>query len=567
MIDPARLPERSRVALRSQLDSGLEMLRNLRLSFWGHWAQLAEVYLPRRYKWFITPNQWNRGSQINSAIVDETGVLAARTLASGMMAGMTSPTRPWFRLGLHDLATMPFGDARDWLAECERRMMRVLSESNFYESLAVLYHDIGVFGSGNMIIYEDADQVIRCYNPCLGEFFFGNDGSNRVSQNYREFTLTIGQACDMFGLEALEPGDQVAYRQGGGSRLTEIVIAHAIEPNGELWENATAPLGRAVPSVFKWREVYWKKGSTGAHILKMAGFREKPFVGARWDLVSNDAYGRSPGMDGLPVNRQLQIQQRRKAEAIDKLVRPPMNASVNMKNEPMSILPGAVNYVADLQNAGFKPAYQVDPRLQEMTGDIREAQDRLNRVFFVDLFMMISNLDTVRTATEIDARREEKLIQLGPVIERFENEVLDTIIDRVFAIMARRGLFETPPAEIGGADINVQYISMLAEAQRAASTAGIERLFQVVGNLVGVKPDIVDTLDWEKGIEIYADRLAVEPELINSPDEIAALRQARAEAEQQQAMLAAGAEAAKAGKLLSETDVGGGESALQAMLQ
>lgn len=552
-----------KIALRQQLDGTMEAMRNYRLSFWAHWAQLAELYLPRRYKWFITPNQWNRGSQINAAIVDETGVLAARTLASGMMAGMTSPTRIWFRMGLHDLETVDFGPVRNWLAEVERRMMRVFSESNFYESLGVFYHDMGVFGSANIIIYEDPEQVIRCYNPCLGEFFFSVDGSNRVSRNAREFTMTLSAAADMFGIDALEPGDKLSVQTGGAQALTEIVICHTIEPNNMLFDQGGSPLQYIVPPMFKWRECYWKRGSVAGHMLRCAGFHEKPFVAGRWDVTSNDAYGRSPGMDGLPVNRQLQIEQRRKAEAIDKLVRPPMNASVSMKNEPMSILPGAVNYVANLQDAGFKPAYQVEPRLQEMTADIAEAQTRLQKVFFVDLFLMISQLDTVRTATEIDARREEKLIQLGPVIERFENEGLDVIIDRVFAIMARRGLLPPPPPEIAGAEINVQYISMLAEAQRAASTAGIERLLQLVGNLVGVNPEVLDTLDWDKAIDTYADKLAVEPEIVRSVKQIMEIRAAKAQQQQEQMALQAGAEAAKAGKLLSETDVGGGQNALE----
>lgn len=563
-----KMQENLSTALKRHFDSRLEGMRQDRYSFWAHWAQLAEVFLPRRYKWFISPNQTNRGSAMNQSIIDETGIVAARTLASGMMSSLTSPTRPWFRLGLPGLEETDFGPVKTWLSECQEVMYRVLGESNFYQGMATIYPDVSVFGSAAMIIYEDKDEVIRAYNPGLGEFFFGVDDRLEVDTLYREFTMTVKQACDKFGEEALSDNTRQQYKQGGSSWQNELVVCHGIEPNTELYDADETRLSYAVPKKFAFREVYWEKGSSqGTYsLLDSRGFDEKPFVSARWDLVANDAYGRSPGMDALPATRQLQIQQRRKAEAIDKMVRPPMNASVNMKNEPVSILPGAVNYVADLASSGFKPAYTVEPRLAEMIEDIAETQKRVQGVFFVDLFMMISQLDTVRTATEIDARREEKLIQLGPVIERFENEVLDPLIDRVFAILSRRGLFPPAPPQIHGAKIEVEYVSMLAEAQRAASTASIERLLQLVGGLVGVFPDAGDNIDVDMAIETYADLLGCSPEIIRPEVMVIALRQQKAQAMQQQQQAETAQKLAVGAQTLSKTDVGGGINALQAML-
>lgn len=552
--------------LRQYVDARLEALRMDRLSWWVHWSRISEVMLPRRYKWFITPNQYNRGTQMNAAIVDETAVIAARTCASGMLAGMTSPTRPWFRLGLHSMDEIPSGPVKNWLAEVQRRMMRVFAQSNFYQALGTLYHDNAVFCSAALIIYEDDEQVIRCYNPCLGEFFFVAGARMDVDGLYREFTLTVAQAVAQFGLENLPLTVQGMYRGGGAQLQTETIICHAIEPNVPIYAaDAITPEPLPVPASFKYREVYWVKGTGEGHIVKTAGFKSKPFVGARWNTTSNDAYGSGPGMDAMPATLQLQIQQRRKAEAIDKLVRPPMVASVAMRNQPTSTLPGSTTYVADINANGYKAAYTVDPRLAEMVADIKEVQDRIKSVFFVDLFLMIAELDTVRTATEIDARREEKLIQLGPVIERFENEVLDPIIDRVFDIMNRRGLFPPPPPEIAGQLINVQYISMLAEAQRAASTSAIERLWQVIGNLVGIVPDIGDNVDWDVSVERYADYLQVDPEIIRAAAAVAQMRALKAKEQQAQAAAQASLATVQAAKTLSETDVGGGQNALQLM--
>lgn len=559
-----KLSEYSKQQLRRQSQGRMEAMRGYRLSWWAHWASLAEVYLPRRYRWFVTPNQYNRGSQINTSIIDETGVIAARTCSAGMMSGLTSPTRPWFRLGFHDYSVPDFGPVRVWLDDVEKRMTRVFAESNFYQSLGVLYHDNVVFGSSAMIIYEDAADVIRCYNPYLGEFFFGASARLDIDSLAREFVLTIQQAYEMFGLDNLSESTQQAFRSGGPALEREIVICHLVEPNFPMYEGNVVSM--SVPKSFPYREIYWEQATAG--IIQARGFMDRPFVAGRWDTTSNDPYGRSPGMDALPAVRQLQVQQRRKAEAIDKMVRPPMLGSVSMKNEPASILPGAITYATDIgPNAGFRPAFQIpNIPLTEMVEDIGEVQNRVKTIFFVDLFMMISQLDTVRTATEIDARREEKLIQLGPVIERFENEVLDPIIDRVFAIMTRRGLIPPPPQEIQGMALKVEYVSMLAEAQRAASTTSLERLLAFAGTLVGVDQNILDNINLDEAVDEYADLLGVSPRVIRPMKEVLAIRAQKARALQAQQQAAAAAQMAESAKTMSQTDVGGGQNALQMMI-
>lgn len=557
-------------ALRAGSEARMESLRNYRLSWWTHWAQLAEMFLPRRYRWFVTPNQYNKGSPLNAAIVDETGVIAARTLATGLLANLTSPNKQWFRLGLPGLAVDAEGPVNDYLGECTRRMLAVYAETNLYNSLGTAYHDNAVFGSAAVIQYEDDKDVVRFYNPCLGEFFFGLDNRLTVATLAREYTYTVQELVDEFGLDNVSESSASLYRGGGNSKDQEIVVCHMIQPNQPLYLSGEF-VGLPVSKRFKYVEIYWERasaqGTNKECILRIKGFLEKPFVGLRWDVTSNDPYGRSPGMDALPAVRQLQIEQRRKAEAIDKLVRPPMVGSVSMKNEPASILPGGITYTADPAASGFKPAFTVDPRIQEMTQDILEVQQRVDKVFFVPLFTGISDLQTVRTATEIDARIQEKLVMLGPVVERTENEGLDDILARTFAIMQRRGMFPDSPPEMQGQPIEIQYISILAEAQAASQTAAIERTFAFAGNLAGVYPEAVDNLDVDQGVMQYGDKLNIPPRIVRGQDAKLAIRKARADQLAQQQHLNTGTALAAGAKTLSETDVGGGQNALQSMLQ
>lgn len=559
------------VLQRRYFEGRLMGLRTNRYSWWTHARELADFLLPRRYKWLITPNQTARGSPINNHILDSTGTLAARNLSSGITSGISSPIRPWFNLKVGRIDTTQTSPASLWLAECRRLMLLVLHESNFYESIAQVYFDLVIFGTAVLLVYEDFDNVIHCYTPCFGEYYVDVDGKLRPAVFYREFTLTVAQIVERFGYENCNPNVQSLWDQRSGSSLTrEFVIAHAIEPNEQ-------PEKLGFPKHFKYREVYWVYGGTGNPqaggtdtygFLSKRGFMELPAIIFRWDLVANDAYGRSPGMDALPDVRQLQQETKRKAQAIDKHVNPPMVADIQMKNQPASLLPGGVTYVQGMVSGkvGFAPAYTVQPELAGITQDIALIQDRIRKTFYNDIIQTISQYETRSnvTAQEIDVRKAESLIMLGPVFGRMHS-ALGMFIDRLWGIMVRANIFPDPPAEIAGKAIDIEYISILSMAQDAAAAGGIERLFGISGNLVGVDPAAIDNVDIDYGLEKYSSLLNNDPKLIRSPTALAAIRADRAR-QAQQAQQAEMAEKLAAGaKTLSETNVGAGQNALQAM--
>jgi hypothetical protein len=303
-------------------------------------------------------------------------------------------------------------------------------------------------------------------------------------------------------------------------------------------------------------------------MLSLKGYHECPFLCGRWDLVSNDPYGRSPAMDALGDVKQLQLEQKRKAQGIDKQVNPPMVADVSLKNQPASTLPGGITYVNQTANnsAGFKPVYEVQPDIRGMMEDIKECQTRIKDTFFNDLFLMISQLDTVRTATEIQARREEKLVQLGPVLERFQNEVLGPAIDRIFAIMMRAKLIPPAPKRIQGVHLKVQYVSILAAAQKATVTTSIEQLLKLIGETAETFPEAKFKVDINETIDDYSEALNVRPKIVVPSRKAEKLYQNDLKQRAAQAAQAQGLAAAQGAQTLSKTDVGGGQNALQMML-
>ena len=155
---------------------------------------------------------------------------------------------------------------------------------------------------------------------------------------------------------------------------------------------------------------------------------------------------------------------------------------------------------------------------------------------------------------------------LGPVLERIDNEGLKPIIERVFAVMARANILPPAPPELAGKELTIEFVSMLAQAQSAAEGAGIERLFQVAGGLVGVDPSVMDNIDIDFALDKYSSLLNNDPRIIRSPEQLQQIRQMRQQQQQQQQQAEMAEKLAAGAKTLSETQVGGGVNALQGML-
>jgi hypothetical protein len=461
-----------------------------------------------------------------------------------------------------------------WLSEVERLLFAIFQESNFYNSIATLYFDLVVFGTATMLIYENFENVIHCENPCLGEFYLANNQLNEPAVYGSEFVYTVSQTVEEFGYDNCSPDVKQAYDEGGAALTREIVIAHLIEPNTEARKYGFSER-------FAFREVYYQWGGSASPqggssyyqgFLRKQGYYEAPHIPVRWDLVSNDPYGRSPGMDALPDIKQLQLETRRKAQAIDKMVNPPMVADIQLKNQPASLLPGGVTYVAGmLSNArpGFAPVYQVTPQIKHMMEDLNEIRERVSKIFFNDLFRTASQYETRSnvTAVEWDMRKAESLVMLGPVLERLQTELLAKIIDRTFAIASRARIIPPAPAAIQGQHLKLEFVSMLAQAQAASASSGIERIFAVMGNLAGIDPAVTDNVDIDFGLDKMSHLLNNDPRLIRSPEALMAIRQRREQQAEQQQRAAQAEQLAKSAKVLSDTQVGGGQSALESMIQ
>ncbi|MDW1181321.1 portal protein [Klebsiella pneumoniae] len=531
--------------LKEQLQKQQAQLTNDRSSFDPHWRELSDFINPRGSRFLVT--DVNRDDRRNTKIVDPTATLAARTLSSGMMSGITSPARPWFKLATPDPDMMDYGPVKLWLEVVQRRMNEVFNKSNIYQSLPLLYASLGNYSTGAMAVLEDDSDVIRTMMFPIGSYYMANSARGSVDTCFRKFSMTVRQLVMEFGLNNVS--DSVKGMWDSGNYESWIEVIHAVYPN---IDRDTAKLNSKNKPV---KSVYYEVGGDSDKLLRESGFDEFPIMAPRWEVNGEDVYGSScPGMIALGQVKALQLEQKRKSQLIDKATNPPMVGPSSLRNQRVSLLPGDITYIDQVTGQdGFKPAYLVNPNTADLLADIQDTRQIINSAYFVDLFMMLQNINTRSMPVEaVIEMKEEKLLMLGPVLERLNDECLNPLIDRTFSIMARKNLLPPPPDVLQGMPLRIEYISVMAQAQKSIGLSSLSSTVGFIGQLAQAKPEALDKLNVDQAIDAFAEMSGISPTVIVPQEQVEQVREQRAQQQQQQQMVAMGMAAAQGAKTLSE---------------
>jgi hypothetical protein len=543
---------------RDRLYGRWSALKTERSSWVSHWHEISDYILPRAGRFFVQDR--NRGNKRHNNILDNTGTRSLRVLAAGMMAGMTSPARPWFRLATPDTDLNKSPAVKAWLSQVTRIMLDIFAKSNTYRSLHSGYEELGAFGTAATIVMGDFNNVIHHYPLTTGEYCIAQDWRGQVVSLFREFEKTVGEMVTEFGIDNVSPSLKSLFERGALDQW--IPIVHAIEPRTD--RDPRKKDGKNMP----WRSVYFELNQPDKNkYLSESGFKRFPAMAARWATTGGDVYGNSPAMDALGDIKQLQHQQLRKAQAIDYKTKPPLQVPSALKGRDVDLLPNGITFVDQVgsQNA-IHTLFEVNLDLSHLLEDMRDVRERIRGAFSADLFLMLANsTNTQMTATEVAERHEEKLLMLGPVIERLHSELLDPLIDTTFEHMLAAGILPPPPQEMHGMQLNVEFVSMLAQAQRAIATNGVDRFVGNLGQVASFKPEVLDKLNADEWADRYSDMLGVDPELIVANDKVAIIRQARAKQQQAAAATAQAEQAASAAQKLGTVQTPTGNAATDVM--
>lgn len=531
-----------------------EAIKSARQQFENHWQEIANYCLPQKAN--ITETR-TPGTNLKSNIYDSTAVESAPILSSGLHSYLTNPSSRWFALRMRNKALDDIFEIKMWLKECEDRIFDELNNSNFNEVITEWYSDFAVFGNACLYEEEDEEDGIRFFVRPLSEIYFLTNDNGKIDTVYRSFIYTARQAYLRWGDNA-------------GQKVTEAMKAQKIEEPIPFLQVVLPRHERDVRKLdsanMPFASMYIEPKNR--KILSQGGYEEFPFFISRFYKVSDSDYAYSPASMALADIKMLNEMSKTNIEAAQKRVRPPIVLPHKGYLLPFKTTAGALNYKLK-STAGSS-----DEKIEKLdiTGDIaislemeNQRRQRIERAFFVDLFLMLASIpDKQRTATEIAERVNERMTILGPALGR-KMKTLSGIINRTFSIMMRNGRLPLPPVDLRGENYRIEYISPLAKAQKASEIRSINDLIAAIGSIAQVNVQSVDTLDVDKAIKRIAD-ITSTSELLRSDEEVQMIREQRAQqvqAQQGLEQLKTGSEGAKtaveAHKILTEGGANGGE--------
>jgi hypothetical protein len=526
-------------------------LKSERATWDGDWRDLVDYLHP--YGGRFTPDETNQGGK--SARASKQLHTAARrslkVLAAGLMGGMTSPARPWFRLTTGHIDLREDAEVKRWFQQVTDLMREIFAQSNTYRALHQAYVELGAFGTSLTVAMPDFENVIHLFPITVGEYALACDNKGKVDTFAREFNMTVGQIVQQFEWANISP--MVKDHWGRGNVDQWIPVQHVVEPN------AGRDMEKRDASGMRFRSCYYESSrGVDDKLLAEEGFNRFPGLAARWDVNGNDVYGTGPGHDALKDMKEANFFKSRRALAIDYMSNPPVQVPGILRSVGVNRFPGGTTFVDQTgPENSIRSMFDVQLNLQHLDGAMQETLSLIKSHFYEDLFLMLAN-DTRSgtTATEVAERHEEKLLMLGPVLERLHNELLDPLINFTFERMVESRILPPPPLKLQGKDVKVQYVSVLAQAQRAVGLASFDRLIATVGAVAGAAqdPSVWDKIDKDQLIDEYADGLGVTPSIIRSDDQVAALRQQRQKQQDQQQALAGAQQAAETAATASKAD-------------
>lgn len=529
--------------------------------------EIAGLCMPQRSKQIVENHKGkHRNASPKSNLYDGHSIRSFEVCANGMLSGLSSRSRPWFRPVLIDQDLMDFHPVRLWLDEVATIMYAAFAMSNFYEAALSVYLEMAAFGTAANIIQANDETLSVSHPLTFGEYALSTGEDGRPDGLARTFTMTTRQMVEKFVADRSDASKldwshvslPVKEAWDGGHYERTFVIRQLIETNPDYIPGKIGKIG------MPWRSMKWEPGeNTKTKFLCIEGYYEQPFMAPRWETLSGEEWGTGRGKKALPDMRALQLAAKRSGEAEDMAVKPPTWGPPSL--DRVSMLPGAHTTVAGVDMAqGIKPIYEIPYQVvQILDAKIERVQRQIDRMTFADLFMAITNMDGVqpRNVEELVRRHEEQLTQLGPVTDRANTEFLQIAFDRMFGILSRAGMLPEAPPEIEGMELKVDFVSVLSQAQKLLGISQTERAVGFVGNLAAADPSALDNLDIDAIVHDYWERSGAPATGLRDAKVRDAMRQARAQAAQAEkmaAMMPAAKDGADAARLLSEADTGDG---------
>lgn len=518
---------------RAELDTAYNQMKS-------DWQELADYFLPRSVRFLV--RNVNKAPAKNKKIKDSATLKAVRNFASGMMSGATNPATNWFRVKIRNYDMKYDWQTKKWCADLENIFRDIFNTSNFYQNLPTVYKQMGVFGMSAMSLEGDIDTIMRTKVLPIGSYRYAKDGRGVVDTLCRVYMETARNLYVKFGEDNVSKAVKEAVKNKRFEDLFEVV--HFVEPNANYNPSSVWAKDK------RYISVYYEAAGEKDKFLSKSGFDKFPYVVFESEVNGEDVYPcECCGVNALPDAKQLMAMVVDEGKIVKKIGSPQLKGPAELKNKKLSDAPAT--FTENNQNGdGLSPVYQVPPQVIAPLENLLETKRQsIYELFFNDLFAMILNTaERGRTATEVNELKEEKMTLLSPLLQQVHSG-LNQFMDWSFTEGLQRKIIPTPPEHIQGGEVEIEFISTLAQAQKAVKISGMERFTTFTINFAqATDPALLMKLNGFKIIDDYADYANIPPDHLVPTEEVQkqkALMQQKQETQEQMNQLQQGSEMIK----------------------
>lgn len=523
---PAHSPEAERTR-REHVDKVAKSLKAQRRDHEADWHTIADFSGYGEVPGLMTTAEGKQRPRMRQ-LMDSHPILSFRTIQAGMYSGLSSPNRPWLRFRFTDDELNDYQPAGVWIDQLERLIYAMFDASNFYQAARQNYGEMARFGPAAGIMTEHWREIAPTLPLAIGTFWLGLDDAFKVDTLLRSCPMTVDQVVKKF---VGRPGRRFAW-----SAVSMHVRSKWDSSNyGEIvntWQLIEPGVGARFDST-----IWDGNDDRPDTVLEAKAYAEQPFWAPRWNAT--DDYGRGVGHDAMADMRELHMAAKRARDLEDMLAKPPTVGPA----KDLDMRPGAHTHVADMTAVQtVKAVYEVNPQAITVTeARIERLKQSIDRLTYADLFMAITNMPGVqpRNVEELLKRDEEKLTQIGPVVEMVNDDMLPVAVERMIGIAQRGGLLPEAPEDLQGRELKVEFVSVLAMAQKMLGLSTTERVVGFVGSLGQVfGPQVLDKIDPDAIIDDYAERANLPAKSVRDATAVREVREARAQQQQIEQMAA-----------------------------
>lgn len=539
MAEKARIPPIIKTAdkvaklglKKSDIAARVKALIGKREPYMTRWREIRKYQLPFVGQFDGEDDETTAANRKDTKIYHGVSWEANQIFAAGIMSGLTPPNRKWFRMVFDSEELADNTDLGEILDERMGLINSVLERSNFYTAVHACYLELA-FGQAPLGIFPDAKNGVHFVPYPIGSYSMETGPDGTIEFFARKYKMSARQLVDKFGAENVPESIRQELEGGSPGLKASHTVVWYVEPNKHA--DPTKLGGEYLPYI----SVYYVEGSEENEFLYVGGFYEFPVPVARYLITGNESYGKGPGWFAEGDSKALQLMEKDRLVAIELSVKPPMQATPDMANKGINMIPGGKTY--RMGNDKVEPLFDVGANLQHLESAIAQQVDRIKREYNANLFMMLDDLsDKTMTAREVLERNQEKMAILGPVVQRMQFEFLGRIIERVYNILDRAHAFPEPQDPelaqmLANQEIKIEYISPLAQAQKMSGLVNIEQAVQFTGILAQFDPLILKKMDWSETLNQYFALVGAPAAIKRTDDEYNDLVQ---QAQQEQAQM------------------------------